>query len=466
MKRIGIVYGILAITLIAIAAVLIESSKKPGAFEFVRKGESLIEKGRYREAAVNFRKAYDLAPSNKEIREYLVYGYTMYADSLEKSGSLDKAISLLEELNADFKNINVVENLAYYFCKKGTENLLNNHLSDGLNDINKGTDLAMQYNRTRKNLSNYLYNTALEAFYKGDHNTIILCLKASYALWARHESLDLLGDLYYREANPETALFYWKKALALYPDDAKIAEKSAAAEKDIAAKADMKYLDLEHFDIALYREYEADILKLKEMLVKIYRDTGADFNYYPEKDVKIIFYSLEDFREIFKQSEAVQGFYDGNIRLPVNFKADDVQLAALIAHEYTHAVVSILTDKKCPVWLTEALACFEFSRYLPMNIAELTLYIGNGGKIDVRSVDKGFFAMNEPMTVQLSYQAAYTLAAFMIDKWGWDSIRSILKRIKEGRHYSNAIDEEYYISMTTFENLWKEYLSSKLGNAA
>ena len=47
-------------------------------------------------------------------------------------------------------------------------------------------------------------------------------------------------------------------------------------------------------------------------------------------------------------------------------------------------------------------------------------------------------------------------------KFKTDQINDLLKRIKGGAHYANAVDEEFYVSVQIFEKMLNEYAKDKI----
>ncbi|MBF0253311.1 MAG: hypothetical protein HQL29_05785 [Candidatus Omnitrophica bacterium] len=182
---------------------------------------------------------------------------------------------------------------------------------------------------------------------------------------------------------------------------------------------------------------------------------------YPSLDTTIIFYTEKDFRDAFNKSGIVRAFYDGKIRMLVYGQVDSEEFVSVIAHEYTHALVSILTDNKCPVWLHEGLAVREESLYYPRKLDFLRNFLAAGGVLSIEVLDKGFDENEDARKLALAYEAAYSAVDFILDKWGWNGMQRLLKRIKNGTHYINAIDEEFYVTDEMFETMWGDYVKDK-----
>jgi len=459
---------LLVLSVIAGAAIFYHTGlfgpRKVGSYEYVRKAEKYIEEEKYEKAVSLLNEAYERSPASGEIKKELLYGYLMYARHLDGEGKLDRAIDrLLAGRAVDGSDPLITHDLAHLYGKKAVLESENKEFIPAFKHLQKAMDLAMASKKIRKSISNYMFNKAVEAYQKSDGETLLLCLNASHALWTRFETLDFLGQYYFRGSKPDKALFYWGKAALLRPDDAGIRGKIETAEKEMVIKEKMDEIETEHFNVRLYREYDIDPEQLNNILKSIYCEVGKDLNYYPPLNTLIIFYNEEDFREIFKQQGIVRAFYDGSIRMVFTTDTGDQLFPALVAHEYTHAVLSILTDNKCPVWLHEGTAVLEQMRYMSLPLTLVRVAVKNGERLTIGRLQSGFHAFDRPDVVGLSYEGAYTAVSFIIDKWGWPGLRGLLQRIREGKHFANAMDEEFYISVKGFEEMWNEYLREKFG---
>jgi hypothetical protein len=102
---------------------------------------------------------------------------------------------------------------------------------------------------------------------------------------------------------------------------------------------------------------EAVAFRALEMLEAAYYRVGSTLNVYPPEPVEVVLHTREQFRDVTKAPEWSGGVYDGRIRIPIkDADRSPEQLAEVLAHEYTHAVVASLADGPVPAWLNEGLA--------------------------------------------------------------------------------------------------------------
>ena len=97
---------------------------------------------------------------------------------------------------------------------------------------------------------------------------------------------------------------------------------------------------------------EAVAFRALEMLEAAYYRIGTALNVYPGEPVEVVLHTLEQFRDVTKSAAWAAGVYDGRIRIPIkDADRSPDQLAEVLAHEYTHAIVATLAGGSAPTWL-------------------------------------------------------------------------------------------------------------------
>ncbi len=458
----AIFLGVIFAVMCGLLFFVFSGNKKVSVYEYVRKADKYYEEGKHRKGLVLLNKAHEQASTNPEVLKQLVYGYIGYAKHLDENDQLDEALEQLELINKVAPlDENVINNLSIFYAKKAFLLAQSADYALSMNYLKNSMTVAWQSKKARKNLSTYLLNKSVEAFNEQDWRTLSMLLNASYNLWPRYDAIVMLGKYFYAIGNLDEAIFYWKKANAIRPTDQNLKESLIRAEKEQNLERSMKDIETKYFDVKFHQNYEIDPARLDAILGDVYERVGADLGVYPSLDTAIIFYTEKDFRDTFNQSGIVRAFYDGKIRMLVYGEVDSEEFVSIIAHEYTHALVSILTDNKCPIWLHEGLAVLEESEYYPRTRGLVGNFLAGGGELSLFLLNNGFDKKNDDMKLGLAYEAANTAVRFILDKWGWNGMQRILKRIKGGTHYVNAIDEEFYVTEKMFETMWNEYVKKE-----
>jgi len=458
-------YNMIRISAICLAVMFCVSAcgrREVGLFEYVRKGQKFIEEGKYQKGLMLLHKAYEEAPDSKDIAENLFYGYLKYAEVLESDGELDKAIDYLSmAYEMEPSNMVVSNNLAVLICKKAVNETENGDYTRAMELLKQAVGMVLEFKKPRENVSAFLFNSSVEAYNRRDQKAAFMFLTASHLLVNRFETHYMLGQYFYDIGKLDKAEFYWEKALKMKPGNTEVKDKLDKVYKERNIKSEMIGMDTAHFKIQFYRDYDIDAAKLDEIFVRIYNGVGDDLDYFPATDTGAIFYSEDDFRKIFNQSGIVRAFYDGKIRMFLSSGIDDPNFPGLMAHEYTHAVLSMMTNNHCPVWLHEGIATYEQSKYMPVNSGFVRAFLASGERVELAKLETGF-SSKEVRILGLSYEGSYFAVSFVINKWGWSGLRGLLERIKDGEHYANAIDEEFLISTESFEAMMNYYIKKKL----
>jgi tetratricopeptide (TPR) repeat protein len=313
-----------------------------------------------------------------------------------------------------------------------------------------------------KNLAIILFNSAVIEYNEGRMKQAITCLKESALIDEDYRTLELLGDIYYKLTELQNASFYWKKALDANPAKTEISEKIERVSKEIDLAASEEKRKLAHFELRYAKTLPFDVKAAEPLLDQAYRDVGRDLGYFPAGRTVIFLYPEEEFRRLFKLPPMVRAFYDGNIRMPIppgELKGEE--LARYLYHEYTHAVVSAMTNTRCPVWFSEGIAVWE--EFDKKDFAQGVLKIDARGSfnLSLAALNTAFEGGAKTRDMRPYYVMAYTVVTFIVDNWGVGGLRGLLKRIASGQHIMNAIDDEFLLSEREFEERWNRYLREK-----
>jgi len=460
MKRIITV----AISFIALAALLAYKinpaffqRKTLGSFEYVRRAESFLDKSNFQKAIDLFEKAHLSSPENESIKDGLAWAYTKYGDALAGSENHGRAIEYFVKAYETLPSPATVQNLAVAFSKKALSQADHGDWFGAIESFSNARQVAEESNSASRNLAVSLFNDAVTGYRSGKEKIATVCLKESLLVDNKLYALDFLGDIYYRRGDPERASFYWKKALVLESDNPAVGEKLEKAQKEMELVTFERKVALPHFDLKIEKSVAVDAVLIKEILEKAYLDIGRDLNYFLPSKTAVYLYSEGDFRAIFKLPSVVRAFYDGNIRMPLPEGGfAKAELTQYLYHEYTHAVISAMTNNNCPVWFNEGVATWEGLRKqdIPRSILRATLK--GEENISVRFLDEAF--KNEAGDLSAYYLLAYSAVRFIVEEWGIEGLRDILKRLRDGQHILNAVDDEFLLSEKEFNRRWNGYL--------
>ncbi|MBI5144053.1 MAG: tetratricopeptide repeat protein [Candidatus Omnitrophica bacterium] len=469
---------LILISLAIIAAIIIYKTnpgiftqKTLGSFEYVRRAEDLLDKGEYRKAIYYFEKAFRASPENRAIKKGLSWAYTRYAIALAESESYDSAIDYLTKAYQTTPDMNTAQNLAITYSKKALSQADRGNWYGAIDSFTDAREIASESNNAAKNLAISLFNDAVINYKSGEEKIAILCLNESSLINEDSRTFAFLGDIYYKRTELEKAVFYWKRALDLNPENRALLNEQlekALKEMELAGREAKK--ELPHFDLRYEKSLALDPAMTKEALEKAYFDIGRDLSYFPSSKTVIFFYSEKDFKDIFKLPSAVRAFYDGNIRMPFpEGSLAKEEFYHYIYHEYTHAVISAMTANNCPVWFSEGIAVWEEfkGKDEAIPISDILIHhlhaVPGSAKLEfsLTSLDEAFKEGLKESDMRSYYILAYTVVRYIVENWGMDGLRAILKRLKDGQHIMNAIDDELLLSEKEFGRRWNAYLHKR-----
>lgn len=436
--------------------------RQVGSFEYVRKGEDLLDKSKFQESIIYFKKAHESSPGNDTITSELIDAYDRHSVYLAESKDYNKAIDCLAKAYDVRITPNTIQNLAIMYSKKAVWEA-SDDLVAAKEDFRSAREIAAVSVTASKNLGISLFNDAAMKFKSGEDGLALIFLKEASLSYKNNPTFKLLGDIYYKKTEFEKARMYFGKALAMDPYDRDAREKLQKVTKELRLAGQEESKSFEHFELRYDKKLQVDADSVKETLEKCYFDVGRDFKYFPSSKTVVFLYSQDDFKNIFKLPSGIRAFYDGNIRIPLPNRAlNRDEFSKYIYHEYTHAVVSAMTNNNCPPWLSEGLAVWEEYKDKDDAMSHVFGKSVDRKQLSISSLYTAFnFETDGGGELRASYLLAYSIVKYIIDNWGMVGVRNLLAHIKDGRHFANAVDDEFLLSEKEFENRWRNYVIGK-----
>jgi tetratricopeptide (TPR) repeat protein len=214
-----------------------------------------------------------------------------------------------------------------------------------------------------------------------------------------------------------------------------------------------------HFQLSFFSGVQsADLVAgILETLEEAYNDLGSKLAYYPAIRVPVLLYSHQEFAAVTNSPDWASAVYDGKIRLPLDgiSKMND-HLAAVLYHEYVHALVQLMANQNAPVWLNEGLAelvgrtIFSPPLLYLQNATDVNLLI------DWDSLAMPFSGMPGDKAL-LAYEQSYLLVEFMVDRFGWHKISELLERLGKYQEWKVAIADVYREYGLDWSSIVKEW---------
>jgi tetratricopeptide (TPR) repeat protein len=114
--------------------------------------------------------------------------------------------------------------------------------------------------------------------------------------------------------------------------------------------------------------------------------------------------------------------------------------ASVLRHEFTHTVTLAATNNRIPHWLTEGLAVLQEDRQRSWMWSEmLANRLRTNSLFSISEIDWGFIRPRRQDDRQVAYAQSEWMCEFLIDRFGYDIINEILKRIRGGEVLADII---------------------------
>jgi tetratricopeptide (TPR) repeat protein len=269
----------------------------------------------------------------------------------------------------------------------------------------------------------------------------------------------LLGELYYRKDDLESAASYWEKAVSLNPSATGLRARLERIRRENRTEKDFNRDVTSHF-LTKYEgreKIEAGRIVLR-ILEDAYGVVGRELSYYPDREIQVILYSGQQFQEVTDAPGWSGGIFDGKIRIPVGgIEQETPGLRRLLYHEYTHAVVLSITPR-VPTWLNEGLAQYFEGKEVDNRQKDTLSKIAHAGKLPpLANLEGSFMGLNGN---QATYAYLFSLSSvrYMIDTFGMYRVKSVLDELASGAGTAKAIGNGISLSYEEFERGWKRSL--------
>jgi tetratricopeptide (TPR) repeat protein len=187
---------------------------------------------------------------------------------------------------------------------------------------------------------------------------------------------------------------------------------------------------LERARIALCKKYGLDLTN--QVVVEIFPE---------QKDFAVRTFGMPG-------GEGFLGVCFGNVitaNSPASQAAHVVNWEAVLWHEFCHVVTLGLTHNKMPRWLSEGISVYEERQANPawgqgMNPRYRQMIL-KGELTPVGNLSAAFLAPKTPMHLQFAYYESSLVVEFLVDHFGLDGLRKLLRDLANGKSINQAIED-------------------------
>jgi tetratricopeptide (TPR) repeat protein len=203
------------------------------------------------------------------------------------------------------------------------------------------------------------------------------------------------------------------------------------------------------FTVSFEGETNAELAALAmASLERAVERIGQVLSTYPDKQIPVVLYTTEQFRDITLAPMWAGGAYDGTIRVPMRGAlANPQELDRVLAHEYTHALIHTLALRNVPTWLNEGLAtALEKDSQIDAQSRSQPL---PRGVLAALQTSFGRFTGEQ---AKLAYDVSARASRQLLDEAGGFAVANLLRDLGQGVKFDEAFLHRMPWSFESFES--------------
>jgi len=181
-----------------------------------------------------------------------------------------------------------------------------------------------------------------------------------------------------------------------------------------------------------------------QLIARVHDEVGSQLDCYPNRQICISIINSYDAPTQTNLPKWASGCYDGQILL--KYCADGEPelgvLYSLIRHEWTHLLVELLTQGKCPIWFNEGLAHTIARPLLTYEKFALQQAKENETLPTISQLNQSFTNFTTSQR-KIAYLQSAAIVTSLIEEGGFSSIRQFLSQIGNGISTEKALQKVY-----------------------
>jgi Flp pilus assembly protein TadD len=143
----------------------------------------------------------------------------------------------------------------------------------------------------------------------------------------------------------------------------------------------------------------------------------------------------------------------------------DFHWASTLWHEMSHVFTLSMTNSKIPRWFTEGIAVHEETAINPewgdrLGTDEI-MAIKDHKLLPIVDLDRGFIHPSYPRQIVVSYFQGGQVCDYITEKWGWNTIRAMIRDYGNGEDTPTVIRKELRIAPEDFDKQLFAYIDAK-----
>jgi len=260
---------------------------------------------------------------------------------------------------------------------------------------------------------------------------------------------ELLGLVQYRRGDLFGAIRTYELIDRSQPQNQQAIERLERWRHELDLHNRMGTMVSSAFTVSFEGEANAELATLAlASLERAAERIGQVLSTYPDKQISVVLYTAEQFRDITLAPVWAGGAYDGTIRVPMRGAlANPEELHRVLAHEFTHALIHSLALRNVPTWLNEGLAtALEKDSQIEINPVSEPL---PRGVLAALQRSFGRFTGDE---AKVAYDVSARVARQLLDAAGGFAVANLLRDLGQGVKFDEAFVHRMPWSFESFES--------------
>jgi len=256
----------------------------------------------------------------------------------------------------------------------------------------------------------------------------------------------------------------WEKAENLNPNLHGLQPRLDKINDEYDAEVNMREIGTADFIL----KYEEDVkssfgFDVKKKLRNARRIVGQSFDYWPERKIVVLLYSMETYRKVSREVPAWSGgLYDGKIRIPVPTTAAEAStIEGTIVHEYVHAIVGFIAGGNCPSWFNEGLAEFVEAKVSPDNYLETVKKAAKKEQLIPWDQLDAQFRNPSLFAAQLAYAQSHSIISYLNSRYSFWQVKQTLENLAAGDDFKTSLKKAFKTSQESLEKNWMRWVKRK-----
>ena len=284
----------------------------------------------------------------------------------------------------------------------------------------------------------------------------------------------LKGRVEFYKGDYEEALRWLKKV-----DDSEplVREFKGLVERTHEATRGFVTRETEHFRIR-FTDGPTEILipYAEEVLERSYSVLGRFLDYFPREKVLIEIYpDREPFsrispltlKDIMTSGTVALCKYRRIMIISPESALRGYNWMDTLSHEYTHYLLSSASHNNVPLWLHEGIAKYleglwrRSDHLTPIMETVLASGLKNDYLVRLEDMMPSLAKLKSAEDVQLAYAEVLTMVEYMVQLKGREVIPAIVRSLREGDSFEQALDQHLGMTLDTFQQAWKRHMQSQ-----